>query len=64
MGKLDEPLGDTTAEDSPTTDIENWTDRATCTFKGKSYGEGARICWGNKIQVCGKNGWIATGEKC
>ena len=36
----------------------------TCTYGGKSYSEGARICSGGRTHECTKSGWVNLGFKC
>jgi hypothetical protein len=38
--------------------------QATCTYRGNSYGKGARICMNGKWHECGNNGWTNLGSNC
>lgn len=69
--KPSEPVGTTDKPNSPIvaaspnaeTDDSN-TQAVTCTYDGKSYGKGARLCMGGKVHECGNDGWINLGKNC
>jgi len=36
----------------------------TCTFQGRTYQKGARLCIFGKVMECGNDGWFNTGRNC
>ena len=57
--------GDTDEPDSVIRNGNEYEAGATgeaCALNGELYGLGSAVCWGHVKLVCGKSGWIRSGE--
>jgi|HubBroStandDraft_1064217.scaffolds.fasta_scaffold717804_2 hypothetical protein len=48
----------------PQTPADHAALAVTCSFLGKTYYLGDKVCWQNVVWVCTADGWDKTGQAC